>query len=102
MRRAVKASPDHPVLIDRYLEGAIEVDVDVVCDGDEVLVGGLLEHVEQAGVHSGDSACCLPPHSLSGAVQDEIRAVATRLAFEAQCARPDERSVRRSRTRRFT
>ena len=82
MRRAVKASPDHPVLIDRYLEGAIEVDVDVVCDGDEVLVGGLLEHVEQAGVHSGDSACCLPPHSLSGAIQDEIRAVATRLAFE--------------------
>ena len=82
MHRAVKASPDHPVLIDRYLDGAIEVDVDVVCDGVDVLVGGLLEHVEQAGVHSGDSACCLPPHTLSQTVQEEIRSVASKLAFE--------------------
>jgi carbamoyl-phosphate synthase large subunit len=80
MQRAVKASPDHPVLVDRYLDAAIEIDVDVVCDGVDVLVGGLLEHVEQAGVHSGDSACCLPPHTLSEAVQQRISELAGALA----------------------
>ena len=58
-------SNDSPVLLDRYLNDAIEVDVDCVCDGKDVLIGGIMEHIEQAGVHSGDSACCLPPHSLA-------------------------------------
>ena len=65
MREAVKVSNDSPVLLDRFLNDAIEVDVDCVCDGKEVLIGGIMEHIEQAGVHSGDSACSLPPHSLA-------------------------------------
>ena len=65
MREAVKVSNDSPVLIDRFLNDAIEVDVDAICDGEEVLIGGIMEHIEQAGVHSGDSACSLPPFSLS-------------------------------------
>jgi carbamoyl-phosphate synthase large subunit len=73
MREAVKVSNDSPVLLDRYLSDAIEVDVDCVADGAEVLIGGVMEHVEQAGVHSGDSACCLPPHSLSRELVDELR-----------------------------
>ncbi|HUP30193.1 MAG TPA: carbamoyl-phosphate synthase large subunit, partial [Usitatibacter sp.] len=73
MREAVKVSNDSPVLIDRFLNDAIEVDVDAVCDGKEVLIGGIMEHIEQAGVHSGDSACSLPPFSLSREMQDELR-----------------------------
>ncbi len=73
MREAVKVSNDSPVLIDRFLNDAIEVDVDAVCDGKDVLIGGIMEHIEQAGVHSGDSACSLPPFSLSPALQDELR-----------------------------
>ena len=73
MREAVKVSNDSPVLIDQYLSDAIEVDVDCVSDGTEVLIGGIMEHVEQAGVHSGDSACCLPPHSLASHVERELR-----------------------------
>ncbi len=73
MREAVKVSNDSPVLIDRFLNDAIEVDVDAVCDGKDVLIGGIMEHIEQAGVHSGDSACSLPPFSLTPAMQDEIR-----------------------------
>ncbi|MEO7741701.1 MAG: carbamoyl-phosphate synthase large subunit [Usitatibacter sp.] len=73
MREAVKVSNDSPVLIDRFLNDAIEVDVDAVCDGKDVLIGGIMEHIEQAGVHSGDSACSLPPFSLSAATQDELR-----------------------------
>jgi carbamoyl-phosphate synthase large subunit len=73
MREAVKVSNDSPVLLDRYLSDAIEVDVDCVCDGRQVLIGGIMEHVEQAGVHSGDSACCLPPHSLASHVERELR-----------------------------
>jgi len=73
MREAVKVSNDSPVLVDRYLSDAIEVDVDCIADGTDVLVGGVMEHVEQAGVHSGDSACCLPPHSLSPALDAELR-----------------------------
>ncbi len=65
MREAVKVSNDSPVLLDRFLNDAIEVDVDAVCDGKQVLIGGIMEHIEQAGVHSGDSACSLPPYSLS-------------------------------------
>jgi carbamoyl-phosphate synthase large subunit len=73
MREAVKVSEKSPVLLDRFLDDAIEVDVDCVCDGKDVLIGGIMEHVEQAGVHSGDSACTLPPFSLSPALQDELR-----------------------------
>jgi len=73
MREAVKVSNDSPVLIDRFLNDAIEVDVDAVSDGTEVLIGGIMEHIEQAGVHSGDSACSLPPFSLTPAMQDELR-----------------------------
>jgi carbamoyl-phosphate synthase large subunit len=73
MREAVKVSNDSPVLIDRFLNDAIEVDVDAVCDGSAVFIGGIMEHIEQAGVHSGDSACSLPPFSLSAALQDELR-----------------------------
>jgi len=73
MKEAVKVSNDSPVLLDRYLSDAIEVDVDCVSDGKQVLVGGVMEHIEQAGVHSGDSACCLPPHSLSSHLEREIR-----------------------------
>src|SRR3954466_6014314 len=73
MKEAVKVSNDSPVLIDRFLNDAIEVDVDAVCDGKDVLIGGIMEHIEQAGVHSGDSACSLPPFSLTPALQDELR-----------------------------
>ncbi|HKI63125.1 MAG TPA: carbamoyl-phosphate synthase large subunit, partial [Burkholderiales bacterium] len=73
MENAVRVSNDSPVLLDRYLSDAIEVDVDCVADGKEVFVGGVMEHVEQAGVHSGDSACCLPPHSLSTEIERELR-----------------------------
>jgi carbamoyl-phosphate synthase large subunit len=73
MREAVKVSNDSPVLLDRFLNDAIEVDVDAVSDGERVLIGGIMEHIEQAGVHSGDSACSLPPFSLSTDLQDELR-----------------------------
>ena len=73
MKAAVNISPDHPVLIDKFLEDAIEVDVDAISDGETTLVGGVMEHIEEAGVHSGDSACALPPYSLSSAIIEEIK-----------------------------
>jgi carbamoyl-phosphate synthase large subunit len=73
MREAVKVSNDSPVLLDRFLNDAIEVDVDAISDGTDVLIGGIMEHIEQAGVHSGDSACSLPPFSLSAELQAEMR-----------------------------
>jgi carbamoyl-phosphate synthase large subunit len=73
MREAVKVSAKSPVLLDRFLDDAIEVDVDCISDGEGVMIGGIMEHIEQAGVHSGDSACSLPPYSLSPAMQDELR-----------------------------
>jgi carbamoyl-phosphate synthase large subunit len=73
MQEAVQVSNDSPVLLDHFLDHAKEVDVDAICDGDEVLIGGIMEHIEQAGVHSGDSACSLPPYSLSRELQDEMR-----------------------------
>ena len=73
MTHAVSASPEHPVLIDKFLDDAIEVDVDALGDGDDVVIGGIMEHIERAGVHSGDSACSLPPKSIGQDVQDEIR-----------------------------
>jgi carbamoyl-phosphate synthase large subunit len=72
MENAVRVSNDSPVLLDRYLSDAIEVDVDAVSDGGEVLVSGIMEHIEQAGVHSGDSACCLPPHSIASHLEREL------------------------------
>ncbi len=80
MREAVKVSDKSPVLLDRFLDDAIEVDVDCISDGTDVMIGGIMEHIEQAGVHSGDSACSLPPYSLSPAMQDELRRQATLMA----------------------
>ena len=73
MREAVKVSNESPVLLDRFLNDATEVDVDALSDGKQVIIGGIMEHIEQAGVHSGDSACSLPPYTLSVALQDELR-----------------------------
>ena len=82
MNEAVSVSNDSPVLLDHFLDDAIEVDIDVLCDGKEVVVGGIMQHIEQAGVHSGDSACSLPAYSLSQEVQDVMREQVTKLAFE--------------------
>jgi carbamoyl-phosphate synthase large subunit len=82
VERAVKASPEHPLLIDRFLEDATEVDVDAIADGQTVVIGGIMEHIEEAGVHSGDSACSLPPYSLSSPIMAEIKAQTERLALE--------------------
>jgi carbamoyl-phosphate synthase large subunit len=84
VNNAVRVSNDSPVLLDRFLDVAIEVDVDAVCDGTEVLIGGIMEHVEQAGVHSGDSSCSLPPISLSPQIQEELREQTRRLARALQ------------------
>src|SRR4030095_3360546 len=76
----VRVSNNSPVLLDRYLSDAIEVDVDCISDGKDTFIGGIMEHVEQAGVHSGDSACCLPPHSLASHVEREVRRQTTQMA----------------------
>ncbi len=81
MRTAVSVSNDSPVLLDRFLADAIEVDVDAICDGEEVFVGGVMQHIEQAGIHSGDSACSLPPHSLSAGMQAQLKEITGKLAF---------------------
>ena len=87
MTYAVSASPEHPVLVDKFLDNAIEVDVDAVSDGDQVIIGGIMEHIERAGVHSGDSACSLPPKSITREIQNTIRqhtvALAKLLMFAA-------------------
>jgi len=82
MTEAVNASPDHPVLIDKFLQDAIEVDVDAISDGETTIVGGIMEHIEEAGIHSGDSACAIPPHSLSQDTIEEIRQATYALARE--------------------
>lgn len=82
MASAVKASPKHPVLIDKYLSDAIEVDADAISDGTSVVVAGIMEHIEEAGVHSGDSACSLPPYSLTDSLVEEIRRQMAALALE--------------------
>ena len=82
MATAVNAAPEHPVLVDKYLEDAIEIDVDAIADGKQVVVAGIMEHIEEAGVHSGDSACSLPPYTLEAAVVDEIRRHTVALALE--------------------
>ena len=82
MRDAVQASDDAPVLLDSFLSSAIEVDIDAVCDGEQVVIGAIMQHIEQAGVHSGDSACSLPPYSLDAALQDEMREQVAKMALE--------------------
>ena len=82
MRDAVQASDDSPVLLDSFLSAAIEVDIDAVSDGKEVVIGAIMQHIEQAGVHSGDSACSLPPYSLDPDLQDEMREQVKRMALE--------------------
>ena len=80
MKNAVEATPDRPVLVDRFLEDATEVDVDCISDGETTVIGAIMEHIEEAGIHSGDSACVIPPFSLSVAMQDRIRDAAKKLA----------------------
>ncbi|HKM27445.1 MAG TPA: carbamoyl-phosphate synthase large subunit [Thiopseudomonas sp.] len=82
MREAVQVSNDSPVLLDHFLNSAIEVDIDAVCDGEIVVIGAIMQHIEQAGVHSGDSACSLPPYSLPAHIQDKIRDQVSRMALE--------------------
>jgi carbamoyl-phosphate synthase large subunit len=82
MATAVNASPEHPVLVDKYLEDAIEIDVDAISDGRRVVVAGIMEHIEEAGVHSGDSACSLPPYTLEAPVVEAIRRQTIALALE--------------------
>ena len=87
MKEAVRVSKNHPVLIDSYLRNAIELDVDAVCDGREVLIGGIMEHIEQAGIHSGDSACVIPTQSLSPAILDTVRDYTRKIALGLGCNR---------------
>ncbi|WP_405270938.1 carbamoyl-phosphate synthase large subunit [Methanobrevibacter sp.] len=82
MEEAVKVSPDHPILVDKFLEDAIELDVDLLCDGDDVFIAGIMEHIEEAGVHSGDSACIIPPQTLPKHILDTVRENSRKLALE--------------------
>ncbi len=82
MTEAVQVSNESPVLLDRFLNDAVEVDIDAICDGKDVLIGGIMEHIEEAGVHSGDSACSLPPYTLSRDIQDRLRRKIRELALE--------------------
>jgi len=82
MATAVKVSNDSPVLLDYFLNRAVEVDIDAICDGEQVVIGAIMQHIEQAGIHSGDSACALPPYSLPDDVQDEMRAQVSAMALE--------------------
>jgi carbamoyl-phosphate synthase large subunit len=82
MAEAALVSPEHPILIDKFLEDALEIDVDALCDGREVLVGGVMEHIEKAGIHSGDSACALPPYSIGDDQVERLRAQTRALALE--------------------
>ena len=82
MKEAVKVSPEHPILVDKFLEDAIELEVDVLCDGEEVFIAGIMEHIEEAGVHSGDSACVIPPQTIPEHILNTIREYSTKLALE--------------------
>ena len=82
VKAAFAASPEHPVLLDRFLEHAIEIDVDLVCDGTDVYIGGVMEHVEEAGIHSGDSACSIPPYTLSDDIVSRIKEACRAMALE--------------------
>ena len=93
MAEAVEASPEHPILIDKFLEDAIEVDVDAVCDGLRTIVGGVMEHIEEAGIHSGDSACAIPPFSLPPEIDRPAQGTDLRPGRGAEGPRPDEHPV---------
>lgn len=82
MKEAVKISPEHPILVDKFLEEAIEVDVDALCDGEDVFIAGIMEHIEEAGVHSGDSACVIPPQTIPEDVLETIKEYTRKLALE--------------------
>lgn len=82
MKEAVKVSPEHPILVDKFLEDAVELDVDILCDGEEVFIAGIMEHIEEAGVHSGDSACVIPPQTVPQHILDTIRVQSKKLALE--------------------
>ena len=82
MNEAVQVSNDSPVLLDRFLSNAVEVDIDAVCDGEQVVIGAIMQHIEQAGIHSGDSACALPPYDLPQDVQNAMRDQVKRMALE--------------------
>jgi carbamoyl-phosphate synthase large subunit len=82
MKEAVRISPEHPILVDKFLEDAIEIDVDALCDGEEVFIGGIMEHIEEAGVHSGDSACVIPPQSITEDVLQTIKDYTVKLSLE--------------------
>jgi carbamoyl-phosphate synthase large subunit len=82
MRESAHVSPDHPILIDKFLEDALEIDVDALCDGQDVFIGGVMEHIEKAGIHSGDSACALPPYSIGDDQVERLRAQTRALALE--------------------
>ena len=82
MKEAVKVSPEHPILVDKFLEDAIELDVDVLADGEDVFIAGIMEHIEEAGVHSGDSACVIPPHIVPKHLIDEIKENTRKIALE--------------------
>lgn len=81
MTQAAQISPDHPIYLDKFLEGAIEVDLDALCDGTDVYIGGVMEHIEMAGIHSGDSACIIPPYSLSESIVNTLQDIAAKLAL---------------------
>ena len=91
---AVVVSGDSPVLLDGYLSGAVECDVDAICDGKDVHVAGIMQHIEEAGVHSGDSACSLPPYSLSQDIITRIEEQTRELALALNVVGPDEHAVR--------
>ena len=98
-RRGRGSPPPRAIFLDRFLENAIEVDVDAICDGEDVWIGGIMQHVEEAGIHSGDSACVLPPHSLGGDMLDEIRRATHDIALALNTVGLHQRPVRRPRRR---
>ena len=93
MREAVKVSHDSPVLLDRFLNDAIEVDIDAISDGKSVVIGGIMEHIEQAGVHSGDSACSLPPYSIDEKKQNELISQTKKMASKLNVLGINECSI---------
>ena len=99
IKEAVVVSGDSPVLLDSYLAGAVECDVDALCDGTTVHVAGIMQHIEEAGVHSGDSACSLPPYSLSSDIIEELKKQTQALALALRCCGADEHTVRGKRWR---
>ena len=80
--RSAEATNEHPILIDQFIENAFEFDVDALCDGKEVFIGGIMQHIEEAGVHSGDSSCVIPPYEVSNKVKKEIETITVKLALE--------------------